>query len=80
MMKGLLEIQIKFLRKKMEEMAQRKGLTDPEVIAISQEIDLLHNQWNLLFGAMDRGVVPFISGSYWNYAQAELWLGDQGKL
>ena len=46
-MKGLLEIQIKDLREKMEETAKKKGLTDPEVIAISQEIDQLHNQWNL---------------------------------
>lgn len=47
-MKGVLEDQIEYLREKMEKMARKKGLTHPEVIAISRKIDELHNQWNLL--------------------------------
>lgn len=49
-MKGVLKEQIELLRKKMEKMARKKGLTHPEVIAISREIDQLHNQWNLFSG------------------------------
>ncbi|GGK33785.1 hypothetical protein GCM10010965_28330 [Caldalkalibacillus thermarum] len=47
-MKDVVQERIKHLREKMVMLAMEKGLTDPEVIAISQEIDKLHNIWNHL--------------------------------
>ncbi|EGL84167.1 Sporulation stage 0, Spo0E-like regulatory phosphatase [Caldalkalibacillus thermarum TA2.A1] len=47
-MKDVVQERIEHLREKMVMLAIEKGLTDPEVIAISQEIDKLHNIWNHL--------------------------------
>ncbi|MDQ0340970.1 hypothetical protein J2S00_003810 [Caldalkalibacillus uzonensis] len=44
----IVENRIERLREEMVLLAAKKGLTDPEVIAISQEIDELHNIWNSL--------------------------------
>lgn len=41
-----LEIEIENLRYKMEQQAEKMGMTHPEVIQMSQKLDELHNQWN----------------------------------
>lgn len=39
-------MQLEGLRKKMNELADKKGLDHPEVLMISQQIDELHNKFN----------------------------------
>lgn len=42
-----LEEQMETVRRKMEEMALTLGLNHPKVYQLSQELDQLHNQWEL---------------------------------
>jgi hypothetical protein len=47
-MENVLLLRLERLRKQMNELAKRKGISHHEVIAVSQEIDQIHNRINEL--------------------------------
>jgi hypothetical protein len=47
-MRKMIELKIRYLRKDMQTLIeQRNNLLDPEVIRISQELDVVLNQYNI---------------------------------
>lgn len=53
-MENELLARLESLRIKMIGIAERKGLSHPEVLMISQEIDQIHNKINVLSGKFPR--------------------------
>ncbi|MDQ0164395.1 aspartyl-phosphate phosphatase Spo0E family protein [Bacillus horti] len=45
-MDKMLMCQLEGLRKKMNELAEKEGLLHPDVLKLSQQIDVLHNRIN----------------------------------